>query len=146
MPAAHQHLWVGNYKDLRSFPPPPKTLWGRATSPSPLHAEWTCFYFGVCRIQAASDKLETALLAACRARPDVCTVSIDDEVSVISRSPLLLWDLRWFTAPHPGSPFSSVLLVAPGHLSLTESSPETFPKLQGGPRAPDMWLGTGAQG
>lgn len=37
---------------------------------------------------------------------------------------------RWFMALQPGSPSSSVLLAGPGHLSLTESPPEAFPKLQ----------------
>lgn len=42
---------------------------------------------------STADKLETAALAACGARPDVCMVSIDDKVSVISRPPLLLREL-----------------------------------------------------
>lgn len=58
-----------------------------------LYFERTCLYFGVSRIQLAAHKLETAALAACGARPDVCMVPIDDKVSVMSRPPLLLGEL-----------------------------------------------------
>ena len=62
-------------------------------------------YFGASRAQLAADKLETAALAACGARPDVCMVSIDDKVSVISRPPLFLrehadsWRCSWGFLP-----------------------------------------------
>lgn len=85
-------LGSGISHTLRSLPSP--TQGARGKGGSWLRSfEWTCWYFGVPRIQWAADKLETAALAACGVRPDVCMVSIDDKVSVISRPPLLLREL-----------------------------------------------------
>lgn len=70
----------------------PTVLWGRLAH-DPCSLNWTCLCVGVSRIQLATDKLETAASAACGARPDVCMVSIDDKVSVISRPPVLLGEL-----------------------------------------------------
>lgn len=55
-----------------------------------LHLECTCLCFGDPGIKPAADTSQSAALAACRARPDVCVASIHAEESVISRSLLLL--------------------------------------------------------
>jgi hypothetical protein len=85
------------------------------------------------------------LLSCLWVRPDVCLVSIDDKVSVISRLSLLLGELSWFMAPHPGSPPAlscslglAIYLWQNLHLKLSPNSSE--------PHKPQMWMGAGTQG